>query len=166
VDALAGKMVDDDVYAALSDGGDLRQALADAEMTAEKLREAREKKEERARQRKERIEALKREAQRKAYAYEQERHSAAALLGYGHDAPEHLPGGELGAGLPGEDDEARRRRLGLCSPKQALVLKRKGLDPEMSWTDAKYVMGMLQRFKWQVPEHIKSNPRYRPKAAP
>lgn len=166
VDALAGKMVDDDVYSALSDGGDLRKALADAELTAEKLREAREKKEERARLRREKLAALKAEAQRKAYAYEQERHDHAAILGAGgDDYAERLPGGALGAARPGEDDEARRRRLGLCSPKQAAVLKRKGLDPEMSWRDAKFVMGMLQRFKWQVPDFIRNDPKYKPKGA-
>jgi superfamily II DNA or RNA helicase len=164
VDALAGKMVDDDVYSALGDGGDLRQALADAEMTAEKLREAREKKEERARARKERIDALKREAKQRAYQYDQDHHSAGEILGSDGWNPERPADPSL-APRDGESDEDRRKRLKLCTPKQGALLKRKGLNPDLPFVLARLAIDAISKNNWVVPEHIRNDRRYLPKAA-
>lgn len=146
-DALAGRMLDDDAYQALSDGGDLAEELAKAEENAAKAREQRETRERKAKERREKLAQYRKDVQERGYSYKQEQHTAEELLA-----------------LHGQEDaeEAFRRSRGLCTMKQAAVLRKKGLNPNMTRHLARIAMDAIASNGWQVPDSIRDDKRFHP----
>lgn len=153
-DALAGRMLDDDVFQAMSDEGDLVTELAAAQAKAEELRERKLKQEQVAKERRERLEKLRREVRAREISYDTQAHSTVEI--FGGQAP-----------VP-DDENARRRARGLCSVKQANLLRRHGLNPDLPWRLASEAIGAIADNAWQLPDRIRLDRRFQvpPRPAP
>jgi hypothetical protein len=60
---------------------------------------------------------------------------------------------------------ALRRALGLCSIKQAALLRRFGLNPDIPYSFARSVIDAIAANGWKVPGELRSDPRLRKPAA-
>lgn len=59
------------------------------------------------------------------------------------------------------EEAERRRRLGLCTPKQARQLERRGLNPDVSYADAREALNAIQRNGWRrAPGWLYRDPRF------
>lgn len=156
-DALAGKMLADDVHTHLAKSGDLAEAIENAEMKAADVAKRKADAELRAKARAEKIAALKAEAKRRRYSYGTVSHDAAALFGgQGADGPRQQASGDG----PEESEDARRQRLGLPSSKQERILASKGMRRDLPRKMAGEVMGMLAANGWQVSEKMRNDKRF------
>lgn len=149
-DALAGRMLDDQVYDQLPKEGDIEQSIKTAEERAaeEKLRKQIE------------LEQAERDMNVPARLSGLSKPQKLSYRTQEHDADELL-GGEPAVGKGGVVDERRER--GLCSEKQSKFLAKYGLDPEMDRKRAGVVIGAISRNGYRLPSHIASNPDYRSK---
>lgn len=157
-DALAGKMLDDDVAEHLPTEGDLEQAIMQAERTAEDIARRKVEAEERARVKAERLQSLRQHVTPREVDYTTEAHDAGALLG-GH-GPDNDNGARVQRTIRPQMDDEQRRRAGLCSEKQGNVLKRYGLNPHMKRNLAREAMDAISENKWKLPDAIKNDPRF------
>lgn len=156
-DALAGKMLDDEVYAQLPESGDLAESIEKAERTAADIEEQKRRAEEAARARAERTAALAQHATRRDFDYSTQEHDSAAILGgYVEDAP--VPARARSVQPPLDDE--RRRKIGMCSEKQAAVLKRFGLNSHMKRHLAREALDAISANGWKLPAAIKADPRF------
>ena len=155
-DALAGKMLDDKVYDQLAKDGDLAEEIKKAERTVEELEERKRKAEEAARAKAARVAEMAALARRKAFNYGVQEHDTNAILGGvgGFDR------GYVVNDVEGPSDEERRKAAGLCSPKQAKILARHGLNPDMKWKLAREAIDAIARNNWKLPGEIKNNKKF------
>lgn len=156
-DALAGRMLPDDVHAQLGAEGNLEQLIEKAELTAEQIRKAREEREERAAKRREDRARLKALVRPRRVTWDVERHDADDILGGQGRGSSAGPSGSVGQP---ETDEERRRRLKLATPKQAKVLARYGLNPDMPFFLARAAMDAIVAAGWKLPDHIRDDRRF------
>jgi superfamily II DNA or RNA helicase len=167
-DALAGRMLDDAVYDHLPKAGDLAEAIKTAERTVEDIEARKRKAEEAARRKAERLAELKKHATKRAFSYDVEEHDAGAILsgtGAANDYDRRSRQRVAGP-TPEEQVDIDRRKAGLCSTKQSLLLKKRGLNPDLPRELAKTVIDAIATNGWRVPENIKTNPRFRPVPPP
>jgi superfamily II DNA or RNA helicase len=166
-DALAGKMLPDNVFDQLAKEGDIAEAIETAERTAEEIEQQKRAAAEAAERRRERARELAQLSKKKDFSYGVQEHDARDILG-------GQGGGTRGyqmADVEGPDEETKRRQAGLCSVRQGKVLASKGLNPWMKRALAREAMDAIEANNWHVPEHIKSDPRFyakknRPISAP
>jgi superfamily II DNA or RNA helicase len=155
-DALAGKMLPDNVHDQLEDGGDLAEAIEHAVLKAEEIEERKRKAEARAKAKAEKTLRLKEEVKKRAFVYGLEDHDMHSLLGGGGDPLVRLSH----AGVDVPKVESERRRQGMCSLKQANVLKRHGLNPNLNWKVAREAIDAIANNGWKCPPEIKMDRRY------
>jgi superfamily II DNA or RNA helicase len=155
-DALAGKMLEDRVHEHLPQEGDLVDAIATAEQTADELEAKKRAKAEAAERRRARARELALLSQKKAFSYGVQEHDAADLLG-GQGKGDR---GYVANDVDGPDEEEWRRQRGLCSPKQGKVLASKGLNPFMKRALAREAMDAIAENGWRVPDSIKNDERF------
>jgi superfamily II DNA or RNA helicase len=154
-DALAGRMLEDDVYRHVAKEGDLAKAIADAELTAEKLAERKRRAAETAKRKADRVAELAKLAKSKPFTYGVQDHDAAAVLGGQGPATSTYVSNDVTV-----DEDTWRKQRGICSIKQAKVLERHGLNPHMKRWLARIAMDALKENGWKLPEHIKADPRF------
>lgn len=159
-DALAGRMLPDNVHKHLPASGELVEALATAEKTAKDIEEQKRASDAAARKRAERVAELAALARKKAFTYGVQDHDAHAVLGGQGGADRGYTSGEVDV-----DEVARRKSAGLCSPKQAKKLAHFGLNPEMKWKLAREAMDAIADNKWKLPDHIRDDRRFYAKGA-
>lgn len=157
-DALAGRMLPDEVHAQLAAEGNLEQAIERAELTAEQLRKAREEREEAAARRREQRERMRALVKRRRVDWSTEDHDAGSILG-GPGQPSTRGAAGTTDG-PSESEEERRRRLKLATPRQAKILARFGLNPDMPFFLARMAMDAIVAAGWKLPAHIKDDRRF------
>lgn len=87
-----------------------------------------------------------------------------ALERMGVKDPQKLDKGQASALL---DAASKRRELGLCTYKQALILARNGLNPDVTFADASFAIDAIANARWRVPLSLRTDPRFStaPKAA-
>ena len=59
------------------------------------------------------------------------------------------------------DSIVRRRAAGLCTPKQALLLARRGLNPDLPFETAREALSAIAENDWRVPGWMYRDDRYR-----
>lgn len=159
-DALAGRMLPDDVYQHIPASGELVEAVAGAERAAAEIEEQKRQSEAAARKRAERVAELAALARKRAFTYGVQDHDAGSILGGQGGADRGYSSG----GVDVEEAE-RRRSAGLCSPKQAKQLARHGLNPDMKWRLAREAMDAIANNGWKLPDEIKNDRRFYAKGA-
>jgi superfamily II DNA or RNA helicase len=155
-DALAGKMLPDNVHDVLAEEGDLAEAIERAEQKAEDIEKKKRAKAEAAERRRQRARELALLSQKKAFSYGVQEHDANEVFGAVGSGPRPYAMNDV----DGPDEETMRRQAGLCTPKQAKVLKSKGLNPWMSKKLAHEAMDAIANNGWRVPDHIRKDPRF------
>jgi superfamily II DNA or RNA helicase len=162
-DALAGKMLPDNVHDVMASEGDLAEAIERAEQKAEDIEQKKRAKAEAAERRRQRARELALLSQKKAFSYGVQEHDANEVFGAAGGGSKAYTSNEV----DGPDEETMRRQAGLCSPKQAKILAARGLNPWMKRELAREAMDAIANNGWRVPEHIKNDQRfYRKKDAP
>jgi len=158
-DALAGRMLDDKVYDQLSKEGDLAESIEQAEKTVEELEERKRKSEKAAREKAERVKELAELARKRGFTYSVHEHDAESLLGGvgGWDR------GYVANDVEGPSEEERRKALKLCSPRQAAILRKAGLNPDLKWWIAKEALDAYFANDKRFPQDILDNKRYQRK---
>lgn len=154
-DALAGKMLDDKVHEHLAKEGDLAEAIAGAEKTLEEIEEKKRQARERSLRQAERTRELAELARKKAFTYGVQEHDAEAILG----GAVKWDRGYVENDVQVSEDE-RRRSQKLCSVKQAAILRRAGLNPDMKWWVAKEALDAYFANGRKWPQEILDNKRY------
>lgn len=154
-DALAGKMLEDAVAQHVAKEGDLAKAIADAELTAEKLAERKMRASEAAKRKAERVAKLAALAKSKPFTYGVQDHDAAAVLGGQGAATSTYVSNDVEV-----DEDTWRKQRGLCSVKQAKILARHGLNPHMKRWLARIAMDAIANNGWKLPDEIKSDERF------
>jgi superfamily II DNA or RNA helicase len=160
-DALAGKMLPDNVHEQLPAEGELAEAIAEAEQTAADIEAKKRAKAEAAERRRERARELALLSQKKAFSYGVQDHDADAVLG----GDSRGVGTFTQADVDGPGEEEWRRQRGLCSMKQAKHLERNGLNPWMKRALAAEAMDAIANNGWRAPDAIKNDPRFHTKKA-
>lgn len=155
-DALAGKMLPDNVHGQLEAEGDLAAAIERAQVKADELEERKRKAEARAKAKAERVLQLKEDVKKRAFVYGLEEHDMHSLLGGYGDVLVKLS--QAGVDVP--QAEARRRAQGLCSLKQANLLKKYGLNPNLGWKAARVAIDAICANQWRLPAHIAEDARF------
>lgn len=155
-DALAGKMLPDDVFNHIGKEGNLAEAIQGAERTAveleEKKRQAREKSQRQAGREAE-LAAL---ARKRAFTYGVQDHDAAGILGGQGGADRGYTSGEVDVA-----EDVRRKSAGMCSVKQSKHLIKHGLNPDMKRKLAGEVMDALSANGWRtLPDTIRNDRRF------
>jgi superfamily II DNA or RNA helicase len=158
-DALAGRMLDDKVYEQLAREGDLAESIAQAEKTVEELEDRKRKSEKAAREKAARVKELADLAKKRGYTYGVQEHDAEALLGGvgGWDR------GYVANDVEGPSEEERRKALKLCSVRQAAILRRAGLNPDLKWWIAKEALDAYFANGKRFPQEVLDNKRYQRK---
>lgn len=156
-DALAGKMLPDNVHDQLATEGDLANAIDAAWVKAEEIEERKRKAEARAKAKAEKVLRLKEEVKSRQFVYGLQEHSMHALLGGYGDVTVKLS--QAGVNVP--QVEAERRKRGMCSLKQANLLKKNGLNPNLSWKLAKVAIDAIVANGWSCPTYILADSRFR-----
>lgn len=152
-DALAGKMLDDKIHDRLEKEGDLAEAIALAEKTVEDIEANKRASEAAARANARRVEKLAELTKSKAYSFGVQEHDAADILGgkgrgdRGYQQLDVTP-----------QVQAARYLRGLCSPKQANLLAKFGLNSNVPREVASRAIDDLKANGWKVPEHLKADP--------
>jgi superfamily II DNA or RNA helicase len=158
-DALAGRMLDDKVYEQLAREGDLAESIAQAEKTVEELEERKRKSEKAAREKAARVKELAELAKKRGFTYSVHEHDAESLLGGvgGWDR------GYVANDVEGPSEEERRKALKLCSVRQAAILRRAGLNPDLKWWIAKEALDAYFANGKRFPQEVLDNKRYQRK---
>ena len=146
-DALAGKMLDDEVAEQLADGGDLAEEIDRAEVKAEELAERERQKVARAKAKAERTNALKSQVKKQRIVYGLAEHDMRELLSNEH-SPERI------------ECERERRAKGMASLKMANILRKNGLNPNLGRELAREAIGGIAGNGWRVPESIANDKRF------
>lgn len=61
-------------------------------------------------------------------------------------------------------DQRRKRKL--CTYKQALILARNGLNPDVTFDDASYAIDVIAKARWRVPTSLRLDPRFAARKVP
>ncbi|HEY3499267.1 MAG TPA: DEAD/DEAH box helicase [Polyangiaceae bacterium] len=157
-DALAGKMLPDNVHVHLAKEGNLAEVIAQAEKTADDIEEKKRQARERSQRQAERTAELAKLAKAKAFTYGVQDHDALDILGGNGRGASSYSSGDVEV-----TEEERRRKEGLCSPKQAKILAKHGLDPNMKWRKAREAIDAIAANGWKLPDHIRDDKRFYPK---
>lgn len=155
-DALAGKMLPDDVHEHIGSEGDLAECIKKAEKTAKDIEDSKVAAEQASRIKARATLRLRDEVRAKKFIYGVVDHDMHALFGARGDIVAKLE--KRGVNVPQVD--AERRKRGLCSIKQANVLARAKLNPDLTWKLAREAIDALAANGWVVPEHIAQDKRF------
>lgn len=150
-DALAGQMLPDDVWEHLEDGNG-KVAIEKAQAKAEEIEALKLRAEEAAKAKADSVGRLQGLARKREFAYEVQEHDAGAILGHNR-----VDWGAYRRVKVTLEEAERRRALGLCSPKQARILIRAGLNPDMPRQLASRAISILAANKWMVTSEITRN---------
>jgi len=156
-DALAGTMLPDGIHDLLkADGNDLAEAIGRAKKTYEEIEEAKRKKEEEAQRKRARLEQLKRETSKRGFVYGVQDHDAVSILS------RHGPANDnkvMQRVVEGPSEDERRKRAGLVSVKQAKILARAGLNPDLHWRVARPALDAYFANGYRFPDEVLADPR-------
>jgi superfamily II DNA or RNA helicase len=155
-DALAGKMLPDNVHDQLADEGDLAEAIEAAQVKAEDIEERKRKAADRAKAKAEKLLREKDLVKKRSFVYGLQEHDMHSLLGGYGDPTVRLS--QAGVDVPKVD--AERRKHGMCSLKQANILKKNGLNPNLSWKMARIAIDEIATNNWKCPSHIATDARF------
>ncbi len=160
VDALAGKMLPDDVFMHVPESGDLAEALELAVKSAADIETQKRQSEAAAARRAERVGELAALARKRTFTYGVQDHDALSILGGDGGADRGYSSG----GVDVEEND-RRKSAGMCSVKQAKQLARHGLNPDMKWRLAREAMDAIAGNGWKLPDEIRNDRRFYAKDA-
>ena len=155
-DALAGEMLPDNVHEHIATEGDLAECIKKAEKTAKDIEDSKVAAESKARAQAAETLRLRDEVRAKKFVYGIEDHDMHAMFGARGDIAAKLE--KRGVNVPQVD--AERRARGLCSVRQAAVLARAKLNPDLPWKLARTAIDAMAANGWVVPESIASDKRY------
>ncbi|HYE24647.1 MAG TPA: hypothetical protein VEG32_05545, partial [Clostridia bacterium] len=159
-DALAGRMLPDNVHDQLAQEGDLADAIKQAEKTVEEIEEKKRQARERSLRQAERTKELAKLAQKKSFTYGVQEHDAGAILGDVGGGWDRYVANDVEV-----SEEDRRRAAGLCSVKQANLLRKFGLNPDMKWRLARTAIDAIKANAWKVPDDIRNDRKFYPKGS-
>lgn len=163
-DALAGKMLDDDVIAAMPSDGNLMDAVVTAQKTAADMAEQRERAEQRDRERRERLEQMRALAKPSKAKFGQHAHEADDLMSDDGGPSKPVPNmsafyagtGPTRSQVAAMPDE-ERKAAGFASSKQSAILRRNGFNGEVSRALAGRVIDTLVQNGWKMPADVKAS---------
>jgi hypothetical protein len=149
-------MLDDNVHELLESEGDLAECIKRAEIKAKDIEDRKVAEESKARRKAAETLRLRDEVRVKKFVYGIEDHDMHAMFGERGDIAAKLE--RRGVDVPRVD--AERRARGICSVRQAAVLARGGLNPDLPWRLARVAIDAMVANGWVVPDSISSDDRY------
>ena len=158
-DALAGEMLPDEINEHIGESGDLAQAIHDAKGKAAELEELRLRREEIAREKAARRDCLKDFVKPREFVYGVQSvnmHAVLGLFGRSRDIISDLE--QHGVDVPRA--EADRKSKGMCSVKQANLLARFGMNPNVTWKVAADAISALKSNDWRVSNEMRLDRRF------
>lgn len=155
-DALAGRMLPDNVHEHVAKEGNLAEAIAVAEKTAEEIEEKKRQARERSQRQADRVAELAKLATNRDFTFGVQDHDAVDVLGGHGRGMSTYASGEIRV-----SDENQRRAFKMCSIRQAQKLREFGLNPDLKWWIAKEALDAIAATNWKrVPDEVRTQRKF------